>query len=176
MFTILKKIKYRIKLSLFKHKKQINVKGNIGLLGEVKILGNKDGSINLEDNVLLYEDISFYLDSRKANINIGKGTSIGRRSEIMCKEKIDIGENCAISWDVTIMDCDYHKMDGIEKIKPIKIGNHVWIGMNCKILKGVTIGDGAIIAANSLVVKDVPSKTIVGGIPAKVIKYDVSWQ
>jgi len=55
--------------------------------------------------------------------------------------------------------------------KPIVIGNDVWLGVGCKILPGVTINDGAIIAAGSIVNEDIPAKAIVGGNPAKVIKY-----
>ena len=54
---------------------------------------------------------------------------------------------------------------------PIKIGNDVWIGCNSIILKGVTIGDGAIVAAGSVVTKDVPDYAVVGGAPAKVIRF-----
>lgn len=58
--------------------------------------------------------------------------------------------------------------------QPVIIGNDVWIGINCGIMGGVTIGDGAIIATSSIVTKDVPPYSIVGGIPAKVIKYRFS--
>ena len=59
--------------------------------------------------------------------------------------------------------------------QPIIIGNHVWIGMNVTILKGVRIGDGAIVAAGAVVTKDVPENTLVGGVPARVLKTDISW-
>ena len=68
--------------------------------------------------------------------------------------------------------------NGIAKeiTKPIIIGDHVWIGKNALILKGVTIGNGAIVAAGSVVVKDVSAKTLVAGNPAKVIKDNVEWK
>ena len=98
--------------------------------------------------------------------------------KIRCHEKIEIGENVAISHDVTIMDSDAHEglWKGYKKTKPIKIGNHVWIGTRATILKGVTIGDNAIIAAGSVVTKDVPSNTVVAGVPAKVIKTNINWK
>ena len=61
-----------------------------------------------------------------------------------------------------------------ESDKPITIGNGVWIGMRCLILDGVTIGDGAIVAAGAVVTKDVPPFAVVGGVPAKVLKYRFS--
>lgn len=58
---------------------------------------------------------------------------------------------------------------------PIVIGDHVWIGMNVIVLKGVTIGEGAVVAAGSVVTKDVPPYSLVAGVPANVIKIDIKW-
>lgn len=67
-----------------------------------------------------------------------------------------------------------HGMDPDERhlhhLESIHIGNKVWIGSNSTVLPGVTVGDGAIIAAGAVVAKDVPPKTVVGGVPARVIK------
>ena len=57
-----------------------------------------------------------------------------------------------------------------QKAPPV-IGNDVWIGMNAVIMRGVTVGDGAIVAANSVVTRDVPAFAVVGGVPAKVLRY-----
>lgn len=74
------------------------------------------------------------------------------------------------------MDRDYHKLNNdTEKTSPIHIGNHCWIGCNCIVLKGVTIGDGAVVAAGSVVTKNIPPNTLVAGNPAKIIKENVSW-
>ena len=109
-------------------------------------------------------------------LNIGSGY-INSNLKLRCSNSIIIGNNCAISHDVTIMDSDFHNINYLnyEKIAPVNIGNHVWIGSRAMILKGVTIGDGAIIAAGSIVTKDVSSKSIVAGVPAKVIKENVEW-
>jgi acetyltransferase-like isoleucine patch superfamily enzyme len=96
---------------------------------------------------------------------------------IISKESVTIGKDCAIAWGVTISDHDFHKLylDGKQLVEtaPVLIGNNVWIGMNATILKGVTVGDGAVIGAHSVVTKDVPAKCVVVGNPAKVIKENI---
>ena len=67
-------------------------------------------------------------------------------------------------------------VEGEQKAQPITIGKHVWIGQNAMILKGVNIGDGAVIAAGAVVTKDVPAGCLAAGVPAKVIKKDVIWK
>jgi acetyltransferase-like isoleucine patch superfamily enzyme len=97
--------------------------------------------------------------------------------KIRCTNSISIGSNVAISHDVTIMDSDAHNIDydGYKMTKPVFIGNNVWIGSRTMILKGVRIGEGAIIAAGAIVTKDVPANSIAAGSPAKVIKENVNW-
>lgn len=94
---------------------------------------------------------------------------------IDCSQKIVIGRYCAIAQGVIIKDSDEHGIidecgNENEYTKSIIIGNKVWIGTNAIILKGVHIGDGAIVAAGSVVTHDVPACTLVAGIPAKVIR------
>lgn len=97
--------------------------------------------------------------------------------QITCASKVIIGNGCAIARDVIIRDYDAHMIEEPDYLiaKEIFIGDHVWIGNRAMILKGVKIGDGAIIAAGSIVTKDVPSRCIVAGVPAKIIKENVSW-
>ncbi|MBU3126733.1 acyltransferase [Clostridium tagluense] len=112
-----------------------------------------------------------------AILELGSGY-MSSNSKIMCFKNIKIGNDVIIADQVTIRDSDNHNViyEGFEQSKPINIGNHVWIGMKSTILKGVTIGDGAIIAAGAIVTKDVPACCLVGGIPAKVIKKNVKWE
>lgn len=91
--------------------------------------------------------------------------------------KVIIGEWCAIGYNVNIHAISHHPDDatGPEKgrksvEKDVIIGDRVWIGSNVFIVPGVTVGDGSVIGANSVVTHDVPSGTIVGGIPAQVIR------
>lgn len=98
---------------------------------------------------------------------------------VLCSGSIEIGEGTGIAWDVNISDSDMHPIviDGEEmpRTKPIRIGDHVWIGNGVRILKGVTIGDGAIVAAGSIVTKDVEPRTLVGGVPARILRKNVDW-
>jgi len=105
------------------------------------------------------------------------GGFINESVEITCASKITIGKGATIARDVVIRDYDGHTIElpNYKISKPIIIGDNVWIGNRAMILKGVTIGDGAIIGAGSIVTKDVPSRAIVTGIPAKVVKEDVKW-
>ncbi len=91
-------------------------------------------------------------------------------------KSIVIGNDTLIAQHVFIID-SYHRTGRNELIRTqcgtkgaVKIGNDVWIGEGAKILKGVTVGDGAIIGAGSVVTKDVPPYCIAVGVPAKVIK------
>ena len=86
---------------------------------------------------------------------------------------IVIGNDCLIGHNATLCTIN-HAQDpdrrGDMEFHPIHIGNKVWLGANVTILPGVTIGEGAIVAAGAVVTKDVAARTIVGGVPAKVIK------
>ncbi len=110
--------------------------------------------------------------AKGAKLSIGKGTYINRNTVIIAHKLVEIGRKCAISWDVVIMDSDMHYTtpDGIEDNRPVIIEDFVWIGCRSIILKGVRIGKGAIVAAGAIVTKDVPPYTVVGGVPARVLR------
>lgn len=137
---------------------------------------NDGAKLSVKKNCIIYNGSTIQVE-KGAMLTIGD-CYINCNSKIRCYNNISIGDWTVISEDVIIRDSDNHDIlsEGYIKSKPIKIGNHVWIGMNATILKGVTIGDGAIIAAGAVVTKDVPPKTLVGGIPAKVIKENVEWE
>jgi acetyltransferase-like isoleucine patch superfamily enzyme len=115
--------------------------------------------------------------NKGAKLEIGSGYA-NNDVDISCFNSIKIGNNVAISKGVIIRDSDNHSIDRPEFIEklPIVIGDHVWIGMRAIILKGVTIGDGAIVAAGAVVAKNVPPKALVGGVPAKIIKENITWK
>lgn len=120
-------------------------------------------------------------DGAKPQCIIGNGVSLGEYSHITCASRIVIGNDVLTGRFVLISDNNHGDTTtaGIQqpplrrKItskEMIEIGNNVWIGDKATILGGVTIGDGAIIAANAVVTSDVPPRTIVGGCPARVIR------
>lgn len=115
--------------------------------------------------------------SPNATLELGSG-NMNNNCQIACFHKIKIGHGVAIGEGVKMWDSDGHTIvtPGFEISKPIEIGNHVWIGICSTILKGVKIGDGAVVAAGSVVVNDVPARALVGGIPAKVIKENIEWK
>ena len=111
-----------------------------------------------------------------ATLTLGSGF-INNKVTIHCFDSISIGDDVVISKNVTIYDTDSHSINGKTRISsPIVIGDHVWIGLNVTILKGVQIGSGSVVAAGAVVTRDVPKNTLVGGVPAKVIKENVSWK
>lgn len=104
-----------------------------------------------------------------AIIRIGNNCGFSGCSIVADKEVI-IGNNTTFGANAIVGDRDDHQEIYASEPKPVHIGNHVWVGMNATIMKGVTIGDNAIIAAGAVVTKDVPAGEIWGGVPAKFIK------
>ena len=98
--------------------------------------------------------------------------------QVTAGDTIEIGNGCAIGRDVVIRSYDGHsvKDEHFKICKPVSIGEHVWIGQGANILKGVNVGDGAIIAANAVVTKDVPAHCAVAGNPAKIVKENILWE
>lgn len=111
---------------------------------------------------------------------VGDGTFLGGGLSISVAKSISIGSNCLLASNVTIMDNNGHPFDPYERarnepvkaedVAPVIIGDYVWIGDGAIILKGVTIGDCAVVAARSVVTKDVEPYTLVGGSPLRVLK------
>ena len=109
-------------------------------------------------------------------IVVGDNTFVGSGCEFNITERLLIGEHCLIASGTRFIDHDHGTAVGAlmrlqdEASKPIVIGDDVWIGCNCVVLKGVTIGDGAVIAAGSVVTKSVPAGAVVGGVPARLLR------
>jgi len=111
---------------------------------------------------------------------IGDRTYLQPRVRINCSQEIQIGKDCAISWDVDILDTDFHSIVGLDgqpqtNQAPICIQDRVWVGVGAKILKGVTIGSDSVVAAGAVVTRSAPPSTLVAGCPARVIKQIAGW-
>lgn len=114
----------------------------------------------------------FYTDCGK-NIHIGKNVFINMGCKFQDQGGIFIGDGALIGHNVVLATLNHAaspKDRGSMIPAPIRIGKNVWVGANAVILPGVTIGDGAIVAAGAVVNRDVPENTVVGGVPAKVIR------
>lgn len=196
--TLYYSLRYKTKImaswkSKIKNKGTLSVKGELilgmsvprtGEIGHISsdspvIQIGRRGRFVIDGKFIMYPG-SKVIIAPEGKIKVGKNTFIHSFSKIISLNNIEIGDRCAISWNVQIMDTDVHKIiiDNKPQIetKPIKIGNDVWIGSEAIILKGVKIGDGAIVAAGSIVTKDVPANSIVAGNPAKIVKNDIKWK
>ncbi len=114
----------------------------------------------------------FYTDCGK-NIHIGKNVFINMGCKFQDQGGIFIEDGALIGHNVVLATLNHAaspKDLGSMIPAPIRIGKNVWVGANAVILPGVTIGDGAIVAAGAVVNRDVPENTVVGGVPAKVIR------
>ena len=101
-----------------------------------------------------------------ASVRIGRHSNIGDRTEVHACRSVEIGDRVLISWDVNILENNYHaKSRG-----PIRIEDHVWIGCRAIILHGVTIGHGAVIGAGAVVTQDVPPNMFAAGNPSRVLR------
>ena len=125
-------------------------------------------------------------DREDAVITIGKRVFMG--GTLIAAQRIEIGDDVMISWGVTIADHNSHALSFSQRAKdvmdwrsgkkdwtyvkmaPVMIESKVWIGFNAIVLKGVTIGEGAVVGAGAVVTKDVPPWTVVAGNPAKIIR------
>ena len=140
----------------------------------------------------------FIFETETGKVEIGNNVNIGG-AIIISKSHIKIGDDVTMAWDIVLYDHDSHAIDWEHrsndnaqcytdftnnggnktvnkdwnhvKTKPIVIEDKVWIGFGVTVLKGVTIGEGAVVGAKSVVTKDVPAWTVVAGNPAKVVKY-----
>ena len=122
---------------------------------------------------------SYIQVGQNASLMIGD-SFVNREVKIICNQSITIGDECIIAMGTVIRDNDggTHRIlsDDYINSKPIVIQDHVWIGENVMVLKGVTIGEGAVIGANSVVTKDIPPHCLAIGSPAKVIRENISWE
>ncbi|GAA1861004.1 hypothetical protein GCM10009836_46430 [Pseudonocardia ailaonensis] len=115
-----------------------------------------------------------------ATVTIGAGTYFSPRSLLIASIGITVGADCAIAWDVQILDDDFHTLvvagEQRPSTLPVEIGDHVWIGNRSLVLKGARIPRGCVVAANSVVTGRFDEENcLLAGSPARVVKRDVVW-
>lgn len=150
-----------------------------------RIKGHRNTKLMIGDNSITTFNLHF--EKPHATLVVGKRTFIGKAMMSIAK-KVEIGDDVMISWGVTITDHNSHSLKFTDraldiqawargckdwskvKTAEVKICDKSWVGFNSIILKGVTIGEGAIVGAGAVVTKDVPPWTIVAGNPAKIIR------
>jgi acetyltransferase-like isoleucine patch superfamily enzyme len=143
------------------------VGSGLRIIGNVKISGK--GKICAGQNFLLKSGCEIYADEN-ASVTFGNNVHLGYKVGVAAQKLVEIGDEVRIGDNSIIVDTDWHGFDDSPpKVKPVKIGFHVWLGLNVIVLKGVSIGDYSIVGAGSVVTSDVESKTIVAGNPARKI-------
>lgn len=122
--------------------------------------------------------------AKDSTLKFGENFILTGRSSIICQNSISFGKHCLLSWDILIMDTDFHKIlneehEVVNSPSSIQIGDHVWIGCRCTILKGVTIVDDVVIAACSTITHSIKMNGVVyggNGRSANVLKTGVTWE
>lgn len=119
--------------------------------------------------------------SVRGHLELGADFNVTAESTIVCAKEISFGNDCLVSWDVLVMDTDEHPICNAERQRinpdtPIRVGNHVWIGCKCTLLKGTQLPDNTVVAAGTLCHGPVEGQDqIIGGHPVRVLKKEVFW-
>jgi acetyltransferase-like isoleucine patch superfamily enzyme len=171
LFKILLKIKLR-KLNALNH---ITISESIKFIGKFFMIEDiKGGSVFIDKNTYIGHFVIF--KPARGFIKIGKNCSINSFCFIHATGGVEIGDNTRIAEKVSIHAMNHNYINRNQLIinqgrraMGIKIGNDVWIGAGAKILDGVEIGDGCVVAAGSVVTKSIESYLVVAGVPAKII-------
>lgn len=150
--------------------------------GKIEVRGNNN-TLEIGENCSFGRNCVFFLVGNNTSIKIGANTTFTRDVEINVQESgmtIEIGEDCMFSNNIIVRTSDSHPYfdennKRLNNPKSVKIGNHVWIAPNTKVMKGAEIGDGAIIGSDTTVSHAMPENALCVGRPAKVIKTNVHW-
>lgn len=158
------------------------VGGRVLLDGDMPLVYGP-GDIVIGDGVIISNRNTWIVGLKvypDAKLEIGDRVTLGYMNLISVAKSVRIGNDCLFAGEVKILDNNSHSLDYQQRranaalepsdVAPVVIEDDVWIGTNCMVLKGVTIGRGAVIAAGAVVTKDVPPFTVAAGNPARVIK------
>lgn len=170
-----------LRLGLLHRARWLYQSKRVGLLGPRAYLDADVHLLRFASNIFIEADVAIKRGAHicscneAATVRIGARTTVGYHTFIFASEQIAIGADCLIAPFVYIVDSDHGSARAkpinqqINLTAPISIGRDVWIGVGARILKGVSIGDGAIVAAGAVVKDSVRPFTVVGGVPARVI-------
>ncbi len=119
--------------------------------------------------------------ARGGTVRFGAGFVLSAESQIVCREAVSFGRGSLVSWDVLVIDSDFHPViadDGTQSPvqAPITLGDDVWVGARSIVLKGVSLGDGTVVAAGSVVTRPEAERAVLlAGNPARVVRTGVRW-
>jgi acetyltransferase-like isoleucine patch superfamily enzyme len=141
--------------------------------GRVRILNQ--GRIIIGDRVKLHAHHlpSIFTVFRGAMLEIGERTVINYGADICASGLVSIGSDCLIGTNCIVLDSNFHELENRDLVpapKPVIIEGNVWIGNRAMVLPGVTIGEGAVVGAGSVVMTDIPARTLAIGNPARVVQ------
>jgi len=146
--------------------------------GKTSLKMGGDTWLNIKGSAVICNGCRITIE-KGGRIQLGKNIFINENTRITAYNEISIGDGCWIGWEVNIIDTDFHNIIVNDRMKSkeakIIIEENVWIGARAFVLKGVKIGRGAVIAAGSIVTRDVPPECLVAGNPAKIIRENVEW-
>jgi acetyltransferase-like isoleucine patch superfamily enzyme len=131
--------------------------------------------LTIGDRAYLAERSRIVFEGGTGCIEFGDDVVLGDRSEIRARELIRIGSGSVIAFGAIVTDTNHHDIDGSLTTSPTVLGERVWIGAGAMVLRGVTIGDGAVVAAGSVITTDVPAGSLVAGNPARLVREHVTW-
>ena len=120
--------------------------------------------------------------SVRGTLALGDGFNVTAESTVVCAHDIRFGDDCLVGWDCLVMDTDEHPLynsanERVNPDKPIVVGNHVWMGCKCVLLKGAVVPDHTVVAAGTLLAAPLSgSHQVVGGNPPAVLRHDVRWE
>lgn len=179
-----------VELKIQRCNKAVTIGRDSKFYGEAKVFNHQNDKSKIIIGEISHIRGELILFAYGGKITIGSNCYIGEGSRIWSANEVNIGNNVLISHNCNIIDTNSHEVDGFERAEgfknmiakgppkekgsiltaPIIIEDYAWISFGATILKGIKIGKGAIIAAGSVVTKDVPPYAMVGGNPARIIK------
>ncbi|HET6794971.1 MAG TPA: acyltransferase [Acidimicrobiales bacterium] len=113
-------------------------------------------------------------------LDLGDRVIFNEGSRVTCCRSVALGDGSGLSWGASVLDTDLHPIyvEGrwVEPEAPVRLGDHVMVGAEAVVLKGVHIDDGAIVAAGAVVTRDVPARCLAAGNPARVVRREVDWR